>query len=87
MPCLVVLLALLAPRVLIVLLWFLTDWFAGIFASLLWPLLGLILLPTTLLWYSAVHNWYGGAWQGWHIAVLVVAVIVDLGPAGGRLRG
>jgi hypothetical protein len=87
MPCLLVLLALLTPRVLIVLLWLFTDWFVGMFASILWPVLGLILLPTTLLWYSTVHNWYGGVWQGWHIAVLVVAVVIDVGPASGRLRG
>jgi hypothetical protein len=86
MPCLIVLIALLAPRVLIALIWLMSDWFSGIFASALWPILGFLFLPTTLLWYTAVHNWYGGAWVGWHIAVLIVAVIIDLSPAGGSRR-
>jgi hypothetical protein len=63
-----------------------SNWFSGIFASLLWPILGFLFLPTTLLWYTAVHNWYGGVWVSWHIAVLIVAVIIDISPAGGRRR-
>lgn len=86
MPCLVVLFALLAPRVLIVIIFLMSDWFSNVFATLLWPILGFLFLPTTLLWYSAVHNWYGGAWVGWRIAVLIVAVIIDLSPAGGSRR-
>lgn len=84
MPCLLVMFALLTPRLVIVLLWLLSDWFAGIFTSLLWPILGFLFLPTTLLWYTVVHNWYGGTWQGWHIVVLVVAIVIDVSPAGGR---
>lgn len=86
MPCLVVLFALLAPRVLIVIIFLMSDWFSNVFATLLWPILGFLFLPTTLLWYSAVHNWYGGTWVGWRIAVLIVAVIIDLSPAGGSRR-
>lgn len=86
MPCLLVLFALLTPRLLIVLIWLMSDWFAGVFPSLLWPILGFVFLPTTLLWYTVVHNWYGGTWQAWHIVGLVVAVVIDLSPAGGRRR-
>lgn len=86
MPCLFALLALLAPRILILVLWFLTTWFQGMFANLLWPILGFIFLPTSLLWYSAVLNWWGGAWGGLQIAGMVIAVIIDLSPASGRRR-
>ena len=75
-----------APRLLIVLLWFLTTWFQGMFASLLWPVLGLIFLPTTLLWYSAVQHWFGGQWTLWPIVGLVIALMFDAAPAGGRRR-
>jgi hypothetical protein len=41
-PCLLGIAALLGPRIFLLVLWFLTDWFAGMFASLLWPVLGLV---------------------------------------------
>jgi hypothetical protein len=86
MPCIVALLALMAPRLLIVLLWFFTTWFQGLFPNLLWPILGLIFLPTTLLWYSAVLQWFGGQWTLWPIVGLVIALMIDVSPAGGRRR-
>lgn len=84
MPCLLALLALVTPRIVIALLWFLTTWFTGVFDSIIWPILGFIFLPTTLLWYSAVMNWYGGEWGTMQIVVAVIAVAIDLSPAGGR---
>ena len=86
MPCLLALIGLFVPRVLILLLWFLTDWFVGMFDSLLWPVLGFIFLPTTLLWYSAVQHWYGGEWSLIPIVGIVIALLVGLSPAGGRRR-
>ena len=79
MPCLFVLLALAAPRVTIVLLWLFSNWFTGMFDSLLLPILGFLLVPTTLLWYSAVVNWFDGVWGGLQIVLLVVAVMIDTG--------
>ena len=86
MPCLFAIIALLFPRVLIVILWLLTDWFTGVFDSLLWPILGFIFLPITTLWYSAVINWYGGQWSGMNIIIMVLAVILDMGSAGSGYR-
>jgi len=40
-------------------------------------------LPTTLLWYSAVH-WFSGEWGIISIGGIVVALIVDLFPARKR---
>lgn len=86
MPCLFVALALLTPRLAVALLWLFTRWFEGIFSSLLWPLLGFIFLPTTLLWYTAVQRWFAGQWTLWPIVGLVVALAIDVSPAGGRRR-
>ena len=86
MPCFVALLALLTPRLLIALLWFLTTWFQGMFPTLLWPILGFLFLPTTLLWYSAVLRWFGGQWTLWPIVGLVIALMIDVSPASGRRR-
>ncbi len=80
MPCFVAALALLTPRLTVALLWFFSHWFDGLFSSLLWPILGFVFLPTTLLWYSAVHHWFGGAWTLWPVVGLVVALVIDLSP-------
>jgi hypothetical protein len=86
MPCLISLVALFVPRVVIVLLWLFTSWFGGIFAIALWPLLGFIFLPTTLLWYTAVQHWFGGQWTLWPVVGIVIALLIDLSPASGRRR-
>ena len=86
MPCLFAIFALLTPRLLIVVLWFFTTWFRGMFDSLLWPILGVIFLPTTLLWYTAVQHWFAGQWSLWPIIGLIVALMIDISPAGGRRR-
>jgi len=86
MPCILAILALLAPRLVIVLLWLFTGWFHGIFPASLWPILGFIFLPTTLLWYSAVQHWYGGQMTFAAVAGVVIAVLIDLSPASGRRR-
>ncbi|HEV2148630.1 MAG TPA: hypothetical protein VGR37_14595 [Longimicrobiaceae bacterium] len=86
MPCLAVVLALLVPRGLILGLWLLTDWFRGMFDTPLWPVLGFLFLPTTLLWYSAVQHWFGGEWGPAAIVGLVVALLIDVSPGGGRRR-
>ena len=84
MPCLLVLFALATPRLVILCLWFLTHWFQGLFTTPLWPILGFVFLPTTLLWYSAVQRWFGGQWTLWPIVGLVIALMIDLSPASGR---
>lgn len=86
MPCLLAFFALLAPRVVIVLLWLMTNWFSGVFDTRLWPILGLIFLPTTLLWYTAVQHWFGGVWGLWPVVGLVVALAIDVSPAKGARR-
>ncbi len=85
MGCFFALLALITPRVVIVLLWLFTHWFRGTMWVVL--LLGFIFLPTTLLWYTAVQHWFGGQWTFWPVAGMVIALAIDLSPAKhGRRR-
>ena len=86
MACLLALLALITPRVVIILLWLFSNWFTGIFAIALWPVLGFIFLPTTLLWYTAVQHWFNGQWTLWPIVGLVFALMIDISPAGGKRK-
>ncbi len=81
MPCLFGVFALLTPRVLIALLWFLTSWFAGLFSTVVWPILGFLFAPTTLLWYSVVHRWFDGRWEAPQWIGLAVALLLDGVPA------
>ena len=84
MPCLVALIALFAPRVLVAVLWFFTPWFSGMFDTLMWPILGVVFAPTSLLWFSAVQHWFGGVWSLWPVVGMVIAVLIDLSPASGK---
>jgi hypothetical protein len=86
MPCLIVLLALITPRLVIALAWFFTTWFTGMFPTPLWPVLGFVFLPTTLLWYTAVLHWWGGQWSLWPVVGIVIAIMIDVSPASGRRR-
>lgn len=86
MPCLLVVLALALPRGVILGLWFLSDWFGGLFDTTLWPVLGFLFLPTMLLWYSAVQHWFGGEWGPWQVAGIVVALGIDGSPGGGARK-
>ena len=80
MPFLLAILALLTPRLLVALLWFFSHWFDGVFPSVLWPIVGFLVLPTTLLWCSVVTHMFGGAWTLWPTVGLVVAIVIDLSP-------
>jgi hypothetical protein len=86
MPCLLLLFALIAPRLLIVVLWLFTGWFRGMFDIALWPVLGFVFLPTSLVWYSAVQHWFDGVWTFWAVVGIVVALAIDVSPARGRRR-
>ncbi len=81
---LILILALLIPRVTIALLWLFSNWFTGMFSNAVFPILGFIFLPATLLWYSAVQHWFGGEWGILAIAGAVVALIIDISPARKR---
>lgn len=86
MPCLIALIALLFPRILIVVLYFFTNWFSGVFSSVLWPVLGFFFMPVTTLWYSVVMNNYGGQWSTTNIILMVIAIVIDMGSWGGGYR-
>lgn len=81
MPLLLALLALLAPRIAIILLWLFTRWFDGLFGGTVWPILGFLFLPTSLLWYTVVLHWFGGVWSPWAIVGLAIAFLIDVSPA------
>jgi hypothetical protein len=86
MPLILGIVALLTPRLLIVLVWLLTGWFNGLFRTALVPVLGFLFLPTTFLWYTAVLHWWHGQWTLWPVVGMVVALCIDLSPSSARRR-
>jgi hypothetical protein len=81
MPYFFVAFTLVAPRLVVALVWFFTRWFEGMFSSLLWLLAGFIFLPTTVLWYTAVQHWFGGKWSLGPVVGIILALAIDLAPA------
>jgi hypothetical protein len=81
MPCCLGILALTAPRLVIVLLVIFSDYIGQAYQTVLWPFVGFVFAPTTTLAYAlSVHN-VGGP-RGIYLVLLVIAVLVDLGSSG-----
>jgi hypothetical protein len=74
-----IIISLVLPRLLIFCLWLFSGWFDGVFTTRYVPLLAFFFMPHTMLWYSAVMNWFGGRWEFTQIFVLVLAILMDLG--------
>ena len=86
MSCLLALCALAVPRIVIVGLVIFSDYIGEAYETTVWPLLGFFVMPTTTLaWAWATHS--GGADKsGFEVAVIVVAVLIDLGIIGGGAK-
>jgi hypothetical protein len=83
--CLLVVLAMLMPRGLLLFLWILTDWVAAAYQTWYWPLLGLLFAPYTTLAYMAAMLNNNHTVSGWWLALVVLAVLTDLGVwSGGK---
>ena len=85
MGCLGVLFALVTPRLVMVALWLFTDYLSQAYGGFLIPLIGFFVLPTTTLAYAVAEHETGG-FEDWGIAIVIVAILLDLG-VWGRGRG
>ena len=85
MGCFIFLVVLAVPRFTMVVLWITTDYLSRAYDGWLLPLLGFFLLPTTTLAYAVAQNQTGGL-RSWGGALVVIAVLLDLG-SWGRGRG
>lgn len=77
MPCLLALFGLLAPRVAFVFLWLFTPLTKQAFNTWIFPLLGLIFLPYTTLFYCLVAAPLGPtSFWGW--SIVLIGLLLDL---------
>lgn len=85
MGCLVIIVALMLPRLAMALIYFFTPWFEKVFTVWLWPVLGFFFAPyTTLAYMGAILN-AGTVTTPWLI-IIIVAALVDVGHWGGGYR-
>jgi hypothetical protein len=82
MPCLVGLLALIFPRLAIILVVIFSDYIGAAYQTVIWPLLGFLFMPLTTLAYAWAIN-DNGSVAGIHLVVVILAVLIDLGIIGG----
>jgi hypothetical protein len=82
MPCVLLLVVLLFPRVVLVLVFLFSTYLQRAYHGLLIPLLGFFFLPITTLTYAWLVNSKTPI-EGVYVIVLIVAVLVDAGGLGG----
>ena len=82
MPCLLLLVVLAFPRVVLVVLYFMTTYLQRAYDNLIVLVLGFIFLPITTLVYAWLVNTRRPL-DGVNLLILVVAVLIDAGGLGG----
>ena len=85
MYCLVGCIALVTPRLVIVLVVIFGDYIGRAYDTLVWPVLGFLFMPTTTLAYAWAINSRGSV-EGFQLVVVVIAVLIDLGMIGGSAQ-
>jgi hypothetical protein len=81
MPCILTVIALAFPRLVLFLVFLLSDYLSRAYQTMLWPLLGFFFMPLTTLAYAWAIN-SGGSVEGLYLVVVVLAVLMDLGLLG-----
>lgn len=87
MPCLIVLVAMMAPRFCMICMALFTDWFHRSFESAMWPVLGWLFAPFTTLAYMAAMLNNDHRVDGMWLVLVIVGVLADLGIIGSSKRG
>jgi hypothetical protein len=84
MPCLVVLLALISPRLALIAVWIFTNLLSRAFDSWILPVLGFFLLPWTTIAYVAFWDWGPGVGvEGFEWVFVGLAFVLDVGSLSG----
>ena len=86
MCCVLALLAFLGPRLVLVLLFFFTNYLNRAFDTFLLPVLGFLFLPWTTIAWAIAQNELGGT-SGIGLLVILLGVLADVGVLGGGARG
>jgi ACR3 family arsenite efflux pump ArsB len=82
MPCLLVILVLIFPRVALLFIFFTSNYLERAYHGLLLPFLGFFFVPLTTLAYAWMVNNHQPI-QGINLLLLVIAIVIDFGGLGG----
>ena len=82
MPCLLMILLLVFPRIALVLLFLFSNYLGRAYHGLILPLLGFLFLPLTTLAYAWMVNTRMPI-EGINLLILVAAVVIDVVGLGG----
>jgi uncharacterized oligopeptide transporter (OPT) family protein len=85
MPCLLLIVILAFPRVVLALMFLLSNYLQRAYHGLLLPLFGFLFLPVTTIVYAWLVNSRMPI-EGLNLLILIVAVIIDVGGWGGGYR-
>jgi len=85
MCCVLALLAFFGPRLVIFLLWLLTNYMSRAFDAFLLPFLGFVFLPWTTIAFAIAQNEFGGP-NGIGLLLIIVGFLADIGVLGGGAR-
>jgi hypothetical protein len=85
MPCILLLLVLAFPRVILILMFLMSNYLQRAYHNLLIPLLGFIYLPLTTIVYAWLVNSHM-ALAGVNLLLIIIAAIIDVGGLGGGYR-
>lgn len=86
MPCLVVLLAFISPRLALFAIFLFSDLLSRAFDSWFVPLLGFFLLPWTTLAYAVMWSASTNEVSGFEWFIVILAFLIDLGSWANRGR-
>jgi hypothetical protein len=86
MPCLVVLFALISPRLALVVMALLSDVLSRAYDGIVLPLIGFFLLPWTTLAYAFMWNTGTHEVRGVEWFVVIIAFLADIGILGDAAR-
>ncbi len=86
MPCILTIIALAFPRVVLFLVFLLSNYLGRAYQTVLWPLLGFFFMPLTTLAYAWAIN-SAGSVEGIYLVAVVLAVLIDLGLIGSGEAG
>jgi hypothetical protein len=78
MPCLVVLLALISPRLALVAIWIFSDILSRAYDSWIVPLIGFFVLPWTTLAYAGMWSAGTNVVRGFEWFIVGLAFVVDV---------
>lgn len=84
MPCCLMIIASMFPRVALFVMWFI-GYSGAAFQTVLWPVLGFFFMPFTTCVY-AIGKIEHGDISGWALALLILGIVLDLGSHRGQVK-